>query len=639
MQIDRGERVCLIGRNGAGKTTLLRVVSGEQPPDAGTRWLQPGVRVARLEQDVPLSTTAPVFDVVAEGLGDVSALVTAYHHAAVEVARDHSPRALEQLSQAQHQLDEQDGWNVEQRVETVLARLNLPADAPVDTLSGGWRRRTLLARALVAEPDLLLLDEPTNHLDIEAITWLEALLADYAGAVLFITHDRAFLQRLATRIVELDRGRLTSWPGDYATFLRRKEAALADEATQQQKFDKKLAEEEVWLRQGVKARRTRNEGRVRALMAMRAERASRRAQAGLVRMQASTAEASGKLVFEAEGVAFGFGGTPVVRDFSCRVMRGDRIGLIGPNGSGKTTLLRLLLGELAPESGTVRIGANVQVAYYDQQREQLDPERTVAEIVGEGSDTVTVNGESRHIIGYLKDFLFPAERARSPVKALSGGERNRLLLARLFTRPANVLVLDEPTNDLDIETLELLEAQLAEWAGTLLLVSHDRVFLDNVVTSTLVFEGEGRVQEYVGGYEDWVRQTGSQVHGFPPPREALRRDLAEARSAKAGTGSTGSTGSSGSTGSPGSTGSSGSAGSPGSARRLSYNEQREFTGLPARIAALEEEQAALHARVQAPEFYKEPSDAIAATLARVELVDDELLAAYARWDELDSRAR
>ena len=616
MQIDRGERVCLIGRNGAGKTTLLRVASGELPPDAGTRWLQPGVRVARLEQDVPLSTTAPVFDVVAEGLGDVSALVTAYHHAAIEVARDHSPRALERLAQAQHQLDEQDGWNVEQRVETVLARLSLPADAPVDTLSGGWRRRTLLARALVAEPDLLLLDEPTNHLDIEAITWLEELLADYAGAVLFITHDRAFLQRLATRIVELDRGRLTSWPGDYATFLRRKEAVLADEATQQQKFDKKLAEEEVWLRQGVKARRTRNEGRVRALMAMRAERASRRAQAGLVRLQASATEASGKLVFEADRIAFGFGGTPVVRDFSCRVMRGDRIGLIGPNGAGKTTLLRLLLGELTPESGTVRIGANVQVAYFDQQREQLDPERTVAEIVGEGSDTVTVNGESRHIHGYLRDFLFPAERARSPVKALSGGERNRLLLARLFTRPANVLVLDEPTNDLDIETLELLEAQLAEWAGTLLLVSHDRVFLDNVVTSTLVFEGEGRVQEYVGGYDDWLRQkqdaelSGSHVHGF--------------------------TGSSGSTGS---TGSSGSSGSSGSTRRLSYNEQREFSGLPAAIAALEAEQAALHTRVQAPEFYKETPDVIAATLARVEQVDDELLAAYARWDELDSRTR
>ena len=335
MQIDRGERVCLIGRNGAGKTTLLRVASGEQPPDAGTRWLQPGVRVARLEQDVPLSTTASVFDVVAEGLGDVSALVTAYHHAIVDFERDHSARALERLSEAQHRLDEQDGWNVERRVETVLAKLELPADAPVDTLSGGWRRRTLLARALVAQPDLLLLDEPTNHLDIEAISWLETQLSDYPGAVLFITHDRAFLQKLATRIVELDRGRLTSWPGDYATFLRRRDAALADEATHQQKFDKKLAEEEAWLRQGIKARRTRNEGRVKALLAMRAERAGRRAQAGQVRLQASVAEASGKLVFEAEHVAFGFGGAPVVRDFSCRVIRGDRIGLIGPKAAAR----------------------------------------------------------------------------------------------------------------------------------------------------------------------------------------------------------------------------------------------------------------------------------------------------------------
>src|SRR6188508_1673471 len=483
LQIEPRERVCVIGRNGTGKSTLLRLVYGDEAPQDGTVWRAAGLRVGRLAQDAPLDGDGLVFDAVAQGLGNL----------------------------------EEEQWNAEQRVRLVLSRLQIPADARVAALSGGWRRRVLLARALVGSPDLLLLDEPTNHLDIEMMTWLETFLVDYAGTVLFVTHDRVFLQRIATRIVELDRGRLTSWPGDYATFLQRKEAALADEVNQQQKFDKKLAEEEVWLRQGVKARRTRNEGRVRALMAMRAERASRRAQAGLVRLQASTAEASGKLVFEAEGVAFGFGGTPVVRDFSCRVMRGDRIGLIGPNGSGKTTLLRLLLGELAPESGTVRIGANVQVAYFDQQREQLDPERTVAEIVGEGSDTVTVNGESRHIIGYLKDFLFPAERARSPVKALSGGERNRLMLARLFTRPANVLVMDEPTNDLDLETLELLESQLAEWTGTLLLVSHDRAFLDNVVTSTLVFEGGGRIQEYVGGYEDWVRQRKVQEGSTPLP--------------------------------------------------------------------------------------------------------------------------
>ena len=507
MQIDRGERVCLIGRNGAGKTTLLRVASGEQPPDAGTRWLQPGVRVARLEQDVPLSTTASVFDVVAEGLGDVSALVTAYHHAIVEVGRDHSPRALARLSEAQHRLDEQDGWNVEQRVETVLAQLVPAGRCAGRHAVGRLAPADAAGRALVAQPDLLLLDEPTNHLDIEAITWLETLLADYPGAVLFITHDRAFLQRLATRIVELDRGRLTSWPGDYETFLRRQRGGRGRRGgpariRQEARRGGSLASPG---HQGTAhpGRRPRESADGHARGARRPPR-----QAGHVRLQAASAEVSGKLVFEAEASAFGFGGSPVVRDFSCRVMRGDRIGLIGPNGSGKTTLLRLLLGELTPDEGRQRIGANVQVAYYDQQREQLDPERTVADIVGEGNDTVTVNGQSRHIIGYLKDFLFPPERARSPVKALSGGERNRLLLARLFTRPANVLVLDEPTNDLDIETLELLEALLAEWPGTLLLVSHDRVFLDNVVTSTLVFEGDGRVQEFVGGYEDWEAPGG-----------------------------------------------------------------------------------------------------------------------------------
>ncbi len=450
------------------------MLSGELPPDTGTLWRQPGLRVARLVQDVPLSDDRPVFDVVADGLGDLSALVSAYHHAATELAAAPTPTRMETLGRLQHELEEQDGWRLEERVELVLARLGLPAETIVDTLSGGWRRRVLLARALVAQPELLLLDEPTNHLDIEAITWLESFLADYAGALVFVTHDRAFLRRLATRIVELDRGRLTSWPGDYETFLRKKDEWLANEAVQQQKFDKRLAEEEAWLRQGIKARRTRNEGRVRALLAMRAERAARREQTGTVRLQVDQASRSGQMVFEADHVSKGFGGVPVVRDFSVRVARGDRIGLIGPNGAGKTTLLRLLLGEIEPDQGEVRRGANVQVAYYDQQREQLDPERTVFDTIADGNETVTVNGESRHVHGYLRDFLFGAERARSPVKALSGGERNRLLLARLFTRPANVLVLDEPTNDLDLETLELLEAQLTEWPGTLLLVSHDR---------------------------------------------------------------------------------------------------------------------------------------------------------------------
>jgi ABC transport system ATP-binding/permease protein len=510
LQIQPGERLALIGRNGTGKSTLMQIVSGELPPDRGVVWRDTGVQTARLVQDVPLDTHDTVFDVVAQGLGDLSALVAAYHHASAEVGNGNLD-ALDEMGRLQHELEERDGWTLEQRVEMVLTRLDLPADAPVDTLSGGWRRRVLLARALVAAPDVLLLDEPTNHLDIEAIEWLEGFLREYAGAVLFITHDRAFLERLATRVLELDRGTLTSWPGDYQTFLQKKEEWLANEDLANEKFDKRLAEEEVWLRRGVKARRTRDEGRVKRLMEMRAERAARRNQAGSVKLSVEQAEASGKLVFEAVGISKAFGDRVVMRDFSTRVMRGDRIGLIGPNGAGKTTLLRMLLGDVLPDSGTTRHGANVQVAYYDQQREQLDPERTVVDTVGDGNDTITVAGRTRHVHGYLEDFLFAPDRARSPVKALSGGERNRLLLARLFTRPANVLVLDEPTNDLDLETLELLEAQLVDWPGTLILVSHDRRFLDHVVTSTIAFEGQGRAVEYVGGYEDWLRQRPAPV--------------------------------------------------------------------------------------------------------------------------------
>src|SRR5262245_8679465 len=472
LRIEPRERVCVIGRNGTGKSTLLQIVSGLVAPQSGSVWHQPALRIGRLAQDALVAGDRRAFDVVAEGIGDMGG----------------------------------DAWRAEQHVQKALSKLQIPADATMATLSGGWRRRVLLARALAAEPDLLLLDEPTNHLDIDTMRWLEGFLADYAGTVLFVTHDRVFLQSLATRIVELDRGRLTSWPGDYSTFLRRKEESLAVEAAQDAKFDKRLAEEEAWLRQGIKARRTRNEGRVRALLAMREIRAARRSQVGSVRLQTEIAERSGQMVFEAEHVAKSFDGRSVVRGFSVRVMRGDRIGLIGSNGSGKTTLLKLFLGELDPDAGEVRRGANVQIAYYDQQREQLDPERTVWETVVDGHDTVTVNDRSQHVHGYLRDFLFPPERAQSPVKALSGGERNRLLLARLFARPFNVLVMDEPTNDLDIETLELLEERLATWPGTLLLVSHDRAFIDHVVTSTLVFEGQGRVQEYVGGYEDWLRQ-------------------------------------------------------------------------------------------------------------------------------------
>ncbi len=583
LQIEPRERLAVIGRNGSGKSTLLKIVSGEVLPDSGNVWLQHGVRTARLDQDVPLSATRPVFAVVAEGHT---------HHTATDEA-----------------------WVRRHDVDLVLSRLNLPADAIVDTLSGGWRRRVLLARALVGQPDVLLLDEPTNHLDIDAIAWLEEFLAGYAGAVVFVTHDRAFLQRLATRIVELDRGRLTSWPGDYATYRRRKDEALANETSERARFDKKLAEEEAWVRQGIKARRTRNEGRVRALEAMRAERAARRERAGSVRLESAMADAraqrSGRMVFELDGVSKAYAGRPVVAAFSARVVRGDRIGLIGPNGAGKTTLLRIMLGEVAPDAGTIRRGANVRIAYYDQQREQLDPDRTVFDTIADGNDSVTVNGATRHVNGYLRDFLFPPERVRSPVNALSGGERNRLLLARLFTRPANVLVMDEPTNDLDIETLELVEEQLADWPGTLLLVSHDRAFLDNLVTSTFVFEGDGRVGEYVGGYQDWLRQRPATVKMPLEPAASKRRSRADATAPTA---------------------------EAPARRRLSYKDRRELDALPARIEALELAQRHLEARIAAPDFYKEDSEAIAAALGELEALGSELDRAYARWDDLESRS-
>ncbi len=570
-RIDARERVSIIGRNGTGKSTLLQIVGGDVAPQSGEVWHEPGLRIGRLPQDALVVEDREVFAVVAEGLAST---VT-------------------------------DSWQVDQQVRMTLSRLQIPADATMDRLSGGWKRRVVLARALVGEPDLLLLDEPTNHLDIETMRWLEDWLADYAGTVLFVTHDRVFLQALATRIVELDRGRLTSWPGDYATFLRRKEESLAVEAAQDARFDKRLAEEEAWLRQGIKARRTRNEGRVRALLAMREDRAARRSQIGSVRFQTEISERSGQMVLEVGRVSKSFDGRAfVVRDFSARVMRGDRVGLIGANGSGKTTLLKLLIGELDPDDGEVRRGANVQIAYYDQQREQLDPERTVWETVADGLETVTIDGATQHVFGYLRDFLFPPERAQSPVRALSGGERNRLLLARLFARPFNVLVMDEPTNDLDIETLELLEERLATWPGTLLLVSHDRAFIDHVVTSTLVFEGDGHVQEYIGGYEDWLRQRRSVVSGSS--RTPVVSGFSRTRSVT-------------------------------SPRKPSYKEQLELEQLPARIEALEEEQRQLQAAVSDADFYKKPAAEIHETLGRLEELETLLLDAYTRWDALDSR--
>jgi ATP-binding cassette subfamily F protein uup len=607
LQIEAGERVCVLGRNGTGKSTLLQIVSGEQVPDSGSIWRKPGLRLGRLAQDAPLADDRRIFDVVADGLGDLGSLVRVYHHAAVEVAESRgvdAAAALERLGNLQHELEERDGWRLERRVEMVLARLELPPETRVDTLSGGWRRRVLLARALVGQPDLLLLDEPTNHLDIESMAWLETFLADYAGALLFVTHDRTFLQNVATRIVELDRGRLTSWAGDYATFLRKKEEWLANEATAHEKFDKKMAAEEAWLRQGVKARRTRDEGRVKALLAMRQERRARREQVGSVALNVQLAERSGQMVFEAEHISKSYGAKPVVRDLSVRVIRGDRVGLIGPNGSGKTTLLRMLIGEQEPDAGEVRRGANVQIAYYDQQREQLDPERTVFDTIADGSELITVNGQPQHVHGYLHDFLFPKERANSRVKSLSGGERNRLLLARLFTRPANVLVFDEPTNDLDLETLELLEARLIEFPGTVLLVSHDRTFIDNVVTSTLVFEGEGRVLEYVGGYDDWLHQRTTAAPSAP----VARRQPAAPRA-------------------------------PSPSGKPTYREQQELKQLPDRIEALEAEQRQLSGTINDPGFYKEPGQTIKAALERLSRLEQEILDAYARWVELEGKSR
>ena len=637
LRIDAGERIALIGRNGSGKSSLLRLVSGEQPPDAGTIWRAPGSRTARLDQDVQGASDRTVFDEVSAGLGELGALVADYHHAAMEATA--GGRELERLGELQQELEKRDGWRLEQRVEMVISRLSLPADRSMRDLSGGWRRRALLGKALVTQPDLLLLDEPTNHLDIDAIRWMEEYLRGYGGAVLFVTHDRAFLSALATRIIELDRGKLTSWPGTYRNYLEKKAAALETEARDLERLDRKLEKEEAWLRQGVKARRTRNEGRVRALMALRDERAAYRAQSGAARMSIDASESSGRLVFEAEGVCKSLGGVTIIKDYSQRIFRRERIGLIGPNGSGKTTLLRLLVGELEPDTGTMRRGARLQIAYFDQQREQLDPEMSVADSVSEGNTTVTINGQPRHIIGYLADFLFPRERAQSPVKSLSGGERNRLMLARLFARPANVLVLDEPTNDLDIETLELLEELIAEFDGTVLLVSHDRVFLDNIVTSTLAFEGGGRVDEYVGGYEDYLRQLGAR-DSVLGTRQRLRPERGGgAKSGEAGPPSESSWG----WGPKSTEKSRPEAGNQssvdGGRRKLSYNEQRELEALPAHIEALEAEQQRLRQESESAEFYKEGADHIRAVLARIEQSNSELEIALARWVDLDSRSQ
>ena len=622
-QIEAGERVCLIGRNGAGKSTLLKLVDGEALPDAGEIWRAPGLRISRLAQELPENPSATVYDAVAEGLAEVGALLADYHHAAHDAG--HDPAALRRMEALQHALEARGGWSLGQRVDAMLERLALPPEATLGSLSGGWKRRVALARALVSEPDLLLLDEPTNHLDIEVIQWLEERLAEFRGGVLFVTHDRALLQRLATRILELDRGALTSRPGDYPRFLERKAAALEEEERQNAVFDKKLAQEEVWIRKGIKARRTRDEGRVRALLRLREERAQRREVEGAARLTLDAGEASGKLVADVQRASYAWGEHAVVRELSLRVMRGDRIGLVGPNGVGKTTLLRLLLGELAPQAGSIRLGTRLEIAYFDQTRAALEPEKSVFDNVAEGREFIEVAGQRRHVLGWLQEFLFTPERVRTPVKALSGGERNRLLLARLFAQPANLIVMDEPTNDLDLETLELLEALLVEFPGTLLVASHDRAFLDNVVTSVLAFEGDGRVQEYVGGYSDWQRQA----------RRATARAAEGARSAasaKAG-------GPDKSSSSPRAI-ANGAGATLATAKpraKLSYKEQRELEAAPARIEALEREQEALSARLSEPAFYRSDAQEQAQVQARLAALPGELEAAYRRWEELEGR--
>ncbi len=618
MDVRSGERVCLLGRNGEGKSSLLHLFTGQIQPDSGIAWIRPGTRVAYLAQEVAVDSTDEVFDIVAGGLPGVGKLLTDYHHAAAELAHTDNPATARRLADLQHQIDSANGWQLELTVNTVLTRLSLDGTAKMQELSGGRRRRVMLARALVSDPQVLLLDEPTNHLDIEAITWLEDFIAEYRGALLFISHDRAFVRRLATRIVELDRGRLTSWPGNYDAYVLAKKEALAVEAKHNAEFDKKLAEEEVWIRKGIEARRTRNEGRVRALYALRDERRQRRERAGKVEMQLQETEQSGKLVFEAEHAALSFGDRAVIKDFSVRIMRGDRIGIIGPNGAGKTTLIKLLLGDLPPTSGKVKQGTKIQVAYFDQQRQQLNLEASVMANVGGTGDTVTINGQPRHISGYLRDFLFPPERLLSPVKMLSGGERNRLLLARLFAQPANLLVLDEPTNDLDVETLDLLEELIAGFDGTMLLVSHDRAFLDNVVTSTLVFEGDGRVVEYVGGYTDWVRQRG------PASGSAQGKKAAAAAAAAAAM----------------ATAKPATPEKPAAKKvKLSYKDQRELEMLPEKIQRLEAEQATLTATIGGAAFYQKPHAEVSAALARMEALTAELETAFARWEALDLQSQ
>ncbi|WP_019867459.1 ATP-binding cassette domain-containing protein [Methylovulum miyakonense] len=606
-QLDAGERVGLLGRNGEGKSTLMKIIAGNIYADHGDIWQQPELRLAWLEQAPELPDGATIYDAVADGLGELGHWITRYH--ALSMTMDYEdPKALDELGDLQHKLEAHNGWHFQQRVDTTLSKLGLPGELIVDSLSGGWKRRVALARALVIEPEVLLLDEPTNHLDFESILWLEEQILNFQGAVLFVTHDRAFLQKLATRIVDLDRGNLVSWQGTYDDYLRRKAAALEDEANQNAEFDKKLAEEEAWIRQGVKARRTRNEGRVRALEKLRAERAQRRNTQGTARLALERADASGKKVIEVKDISFGYGEKTLIRNFSTLIQRGDKVGLIGANGAGKSTLLKLLLKQLEPTSGSVEQGTRLEIAYFDQLRDQLDPEMTVAETVGNGSDFIEIGGNKRHVMSYLGDFLFAPARARSPVKSLSGGEKNRLLLARLFTKPANLIVMDEPTNDLDLETLELLEEKLINFEGTLLLVSHDRAFLDNVVTSVFVLDGSSKVQEFIGGYSDWLAYTESKAQQQTAAPTVKKNQPIQAIETNSGA----------------------------KKKKLSYKEQQELKEIPGLIDQLETQQAGLTQQIGDPDFYKNPPDKVNKALDDLKKLEAQLAQTYQRWDELEA---
>lgn len=599
LQVAEGERICLIGRNGAGKSSLLRIIEGIQLPDSGQVWRKPDVKIARLTQELPQQTHQTIYEFVAQGLSEMGKQLSAYHQLTIQLTHSSTQAELAKLENLQQIIDAKNGWQFEQKIKTILNRLELLPEQVVAELSGGWQRRAALAQALVSSPDLLLLDEPTNHLDIEAIQWLEDDLMNSRVGLLFITHDRALLKRLATRIVELDRGHLTSWPGDYVNFLRRKEEMLHAEAKQQNEFDKKLAEEEQWIRQGIKARRTRNEGRVRALEAMRDERSKRREQPVKASFNLNEAQRSGQLVIEAQNISHSYDDKCLISHFSIRIMRGDRIGLIGPNGVGKSTLLNLLLGKMNPQQGKIILGTKLEIAYFDQLRQTLDLEKTVIENVAEGTDLIEVDGKKKHIMSYLNDFLFTPQRALTPVKALSGGECNRLVLARLFKKPSNLLVLDEPTNDLDIETLELLEELLLQYRGTLLIVSHDRDFLDNVVTSTLVFEGKGKgkVTEYVGGYQDWLRQKKLSSTEVKIEKTAVQKIRMT--------------------------------------KKLSYHEQKELAELPQKIEFFEKSIKELQNEINQADFYENQHEKVLSVLAKLSDLEAKLVKAYERWEELE----